>query len=93
MSLYPDVQAKAQTELDRFVGPNRLPTFNDYDNLIYIRAVVLETLRWLPVAPLGLPHSTTRDDEYKGMRIPSGTIIFPVSFYSCSESLSNILTW
>ena len=89
MSLYPDVQAKAQTELDHFVGANRLPTFDDYEILVYIRAVVLETLRWLPVGPLGLPHSTTRDDEYKGMLIPKGTIVFPVSFHSWSDSSSN----
>ena len=31
MSLYPDVQKKAQKELDRVVGPNRLPDFDDYD--------------------------------------------------------------
>lgn len=79
MSLYPNVQAKAQRELDRIVGPDRLPTFDDYDSLIYIQAVVLETLRWLPVSPLGLPHCVTRDDEYKGMHIPKGSIVMPVS--------------
>ena len=86
MSLYPDVQAKAQTELEHLVGPNRLPNFGDYDSLVYVRAVVLETLRWLPVTPLGLPHCTTRDDEYKGMLIPRETIIFPVSLCFVVES-------
>ncbi|KAK7677340.1 hypothetical protein QCA50_019670 [Cerrena zonata] len=36
MSLYPGVQRKAQEELDRVIGPNRLPEFSDYDDLVYI---------------------------------------------------------
>ncbi|KAK7687641.1 hypothetical protein QCA50_008856 [Cerrena zonata] len=75
MSLYPDVQRKAQQELDRIVGPDRLPDFDDYDNLIYIQAVALECMRWMPVAPIGMAHSVIRDDEYKGLFIPKGTMI------------------
>ncbi|KAK7681760.1 hypothetical protein QCA50_015107 [Cerrena zonata] len=77
MSLYPDIQTKAQKELDRIVGPGKLPTFEDYDRLVYIQAIILETLRWLPVSPLGLPHRVTRDDEYRGMLIPEGTTVIP----------------
>lgn len=42
MAMYPDVQKKAQDELDRGVGRTRLPDFNDRDNLPYINAVVRE---------------------------------------------------
>ncbi|EDR06195.1 uncharacterized protein LACBIDRAFT_236602, partial [Laccaria bicolor S238N-H82] len=31
--------------------------------------------RWSPVAPLGLPHMVTQDDEYNGYFIPSGTLV------------------
>ena len=50
---YPDVMHKAQAQLDKVVGRERLPTFDDWDNLPYIRALVRETMRWRPVAPLG----------------------------------------
>ncbi|KAI6126058.1 cytochrome P450 [Pisolithus croceorrhizus] len=72
MVLYPDVQKKAQEEIDRVVGTDRLPDFDDRPNLPYIEAVMLETLRWLPVTPLGIPHMTTADNVYKGMHIPRG---------------------
>ncbi|KAL1843232.1 hypothetical protein VTJ49DRAFT_2563 [Mycothermus thermophilus] len=67
---------KAQAELDRVVGPDRLPTFDDLPRLEYIRAVVAETLRWRPVAVLGgTPHATTADDTYRGMFIPKGSTV------------------
>ena len=40
MALYPDVQKKAQAEIDAVVGPNRLPDFHDRSSLPYINAVV-----------------------------------------------------
>lgn len=79
MSLFPDVQKKAWEELDRVVGSDRLPNFDDYDSLIYIQAIALEAMRWFPVAPIGIPHAVTRDDEYKGFVIPKGAMVMAVS--------------
>ena len=53
MALYPEVQKKAQAEIDAVVGPNRLPDFQDRPSLPYINAVVKELSRWNLVAPLG----------------------------------------
>ena len=53
MALYPEVQKKAQAEIDAVVGPNRLPDFQDRPSLPYINAVLKESLRWNLVAPLG----------------------------------------
>lgn len=53
MVLYPDVQRKAQELLDGVLGPSRLPEFSDRNQLPYLEAIVRETLRWKPVAPLG----------------------------------------
>ena len=75
MVCYPEVQRKARTELDAVVGPDRLPAFADRDSLPYISAVVKEILRWRPVAPLGVPHSSTQDAEYNGYFIPGGSNI------------------
>lgn len=51
--VYPNVQAKAQEELDRVVGRHRLPEFSDKVELPYLDAVMRECLRWLPVVPTG----------------------------------------
>jgi cytochrome P450 len=77
MTLYPEVQQKAQQELDRVVGTSRLPTFEDRKNLPYIEAVVKETFRWHPLAPLGLPHMTDQDDVINGYLIPKSSILIP----------------
>jgi cytochrome P450 len=53
MALYPDVQQKAQAEIDAVVGPNRLPAHDDRESLPYINAMVKETMRWQLVTPLG----------------------------------------
>jgi len=53
MLLYPDMQKKAQVELDSVIGRERLPTFNDRPYLPFIDAVCKEVLRWYPVTPLG----------------------------------------
>ena len=54
MVLFPDVQKKAQAEIDAFVGNGRLPTFADSPNLPYVNALVYEVLRWNTTAPLGI---------------------------------------
>jgi len=51
--LYPDIQKKAQDELDSVTGRERLPTFEDRPRLPFIDAVCKETLRWSPITPLG----------------------------------------
>lgn len=75
MALYPEVQKMAQTELDSVVGTDRLPSFDDSSQLPYVSAVLMETLRWHNVTPLGIPHMTTEDDEYEGYFIPKGTLV------------------
>lgn len=53
MLKFPEVQAKAQEELDRVVGTDRLPTFEDEPHLPYVGALVKEVFRWQQVAPFG----------------------------------------
>ena len=75
MVMHPDVQDKAQKELDTVIGHKRLPTFEDRPSLPYINAIVKELVRWHVVAPTGVPHATVRDDEYNGHLIPGNTMI------------------
>jgi len=73
---FPAVMKKAQAELDSVIGSDRIPDFSDKDSLPYVNAVVSETLRWRPVAPLGaFPHAVTVDDDYHGMFIPKGSTV------------------
>lgn len=81
MVKFEDVQRKAQEEIDRVVGRNRLPGFEDRENLPYINALVKETTRWWPIAPMGFPHTTTEDIEYDGLHIPKGAYILPAVWW------------
>lgn len=45
MIVYPEVQAKVQRKIDREVDSDRLPVWEDRENLPYIRGVVEESLR------------------------------------------------
>jgi cytochrome P450 len=86
------ILARARKEIDHVVGTDRLPTFDDRNNLPYgmhvfdivlilinslsVDAVVNETLRYASPTPLGLPHRLNRDDVYEDMYIPEGTLVF-----------------
>lgn len=74
MVLFPGVQGKAQVELDRVCG-DRMPTMDDQKDLQYTRACVKEVNRWLPIAPLGVPHAVIEDDEYMSYKIPKGATV------------------
>ncbi|KAI0712483.1 cytochrome P450 [Earliella scabrosa] len=77
MSLNPDVQRKAQAELDAVIGPHRLPNHDDTGSLPYVNAIVRESLRWQGVSPFGIAHYTNEDLEYRGWFIPKGTVLLP----------------
>lgn len=75
MLLFPEAAEKAQEEIDRVVGSGRMPSWEDEQNLPYVRALVKETLRWRPVNKFGMPHYTSEDDWYEGYFIPKGSVI------------------
>ncbi|EIW84293.1 cytochrome P450 [Coniophora puteana RWD-64-598 SS2] len=77
MVLHPEVQARAQAEIDAVVGHDRLPDFSDRPSLPYIEAMLRETLRWHPIVPMSISHSALEDDIYEGMLIPKGATIIP----------------
>ncbi|TDZ33843.1 Multifunctional cytochrome P450 monooxygenase [Colletotrichum spinosum] len=77
MILYPDVQKRAQAEVDSVIGRDRLPDFKDRESLPYVNGVVKEALRWLHVAPLGVAHRTDETISYGGYHIPKGAYLLP----------------
>ena len=77
MSMFPEVQHKAQEEIDNIVGTGRLPTFSDREQLGYIDLIVDEALRWHPLVPMSLPHASDKDDVINGYHIPKRSILMP----------------
>ncbi|KAF5322608.1 hypothetical protein D9619_001341 [Psilocybe cf. subviscida] len=75
MCINPKIQRKAQAEIESVVGSSRLPTWNDRKSLPYVEAIYREVLRWRPPLLLGIPHTSTEDDYYKGYFIPKGTAV------------------
>ncbi|RDX44553.1 cytochrome P450 [Lentinus brumalis] len=75
MATYPEIQKRAQAELDTIVGPHRLPTIKDEKLLPYVSALIKECLRWKVVTPLGVAHRSMEEDDYKGYRIPKGSVV------------------
>lgn len=77
MSLFPDIQKRAQDEIDDVIGCDRLPRFDDRSSLPYVEALVKEVFRWHAVVPMGFPHVASSDDVYNGMFIPKGSLLIP----------------
>ncbi|KAF5806512.1 putative isoflavone 2'-hydroxylase [Helianthus annuus] len=72
----PHVLHKAQTEIDSFVGCDRLVNEADLSKLPYLQCIIKETLRMHPTAPLLLPHESSKDCVVGGYHIPHGTMLF-----------------
>ncbi|EEB88929.1 hypothetical protein MPER_13039 [Moniliophthora perniciosa FA553] len=66
---FPDVQRKAQAEIDHMVGQERMPSLADIKDLPYIQALIKELHRFMP-------HATITDEEYRGFVIQKSTSIF-----------------
>ena len=61
--LFPQVQRRAQAELDAVIGRDRLPSFDDRPRLTYIEALCKELLRWQMVTPMGTSFSQSRINQ------------------------------
>ncbi|KAF7336336.1 Cytochrome P450 [Mycena venus] len=51
------------------------PDFAAEPLLPYVSAIVKEVLRWKNITPIGFPHYISVDDEYRGYRIPAGSLV------------------
>ena len=71
----PEIQDKAQKQIDEVIGEDRSPNWQDYAQLPYIAQCVKESMRWRPVTPLAFPHALAEDDWVDGMYLPKGTTI------------------
>ena len=90
MILHPEVQQRAQAELDSVIGLNRLPNFDDRKSLPYINALCKEVLRWHPSLPLAFPHRVLQDDIYGDYFIPGGSVIVGNTWYVCVFAIPRV---
>ncbi|PFH63060.1 hypothetical protein XA68_10101 [Ophiocordyceps unilateralis] len=77
MIKFPEIQRKAQQEIDSVIGTDRLPQHKDRVSLPYIEGVVKEVFRWSPVGYLGIPHMATENLVQNDYLIPKGAMIIP----------------
>ncbi|KAG6424643.1 hypothetical protein SASPL_115061 [Salvia splendens] len=71
----PRVQHKAQEELDRVIGQNRVMTEGNIPNLSYLQCVTKECYRMHPPTPLMLPHKASADVKIGGYDVPRGSTV------------------
>uniref|UniRef100_A0A803NF04 Uncharacterized protein n=1 Tax=Chenopodium quinoa TaxID=63459 RepID=A0A803NF04_CHEQI len=70
----PRVQKKAQEELDRVIGQDRIMTEEDFSNLPYLQALAKESLRLHPPTPLMLPHKAKAHVKIGGYDVPKARL-------------------
>ncbi|XP_044259444.1 probable cytochrome P450 303a1 [Tribolium madens] len=73
--MYPDVQKKAQQEIDAVIGRNRLPSLEDRPQMPYMECVVLEALRMFSGRAFTVPHRAFKDTHLNGYIIPKDTMV------------------
>ncbi|XP_020593293.1 cytochrome P450 78A5-like [Phalaenopsis equestris] len=74
MVLHPDIQSKAQVEIDSVVESSKPVLDSDIQHLPYLQSVVKETLRMHPPGPLlSWARLAIHDVHVGGHKIPAGT--------------------
>ncbi|OVA13716.1 Cytochrome P450 [Macleaya cordata] len=74
----PAVQEKLYQELNNFIGGRQQMVgsavkVEDVNKLQYLQAVMKETMRMKPIAPLAIPHKACKDTSLGGNRVDKGT--------------------
>ncbi|PON33269.1 Cytochrome P450, E-class, group I [Trema orientale] len=68
----PEILSKAQAELERVIGKGNQVQESDIAGLPYLQAIIKETFRLHPPAPLLLPRKAETDVEVCGYTVPKG---------------------
>ncbi|KAK8773493.1 hypothetical protein V5799_011975 [Amblyomma americanum] len=69
------VQRRIRAEVDRVVGRNRTPSWEDRHAMPYTIATIWELYRWRTPVLMGLPREAHQDVMVSGYLIPAGTVV------------------
>ncbi|KAL5777889.1 hypothetical protein ACOSP7_010815 [Xanthoceras sorbifolium] len=71
-----DILKKAQNELHTQVGLERQVNEADIKNLVYLQAILKETMRLYTAVPLSIAHESMEDCTINGYYVPAQTRLF-----------------
>nr|prf cytochrome P450 monooxygenase [Pisum sativum] len=74
---HPHVLEKLKEELNTYIGKERCVNESDINKLVYLHAIIKETLRLYPPAPFSSPREFTEDCTIGGYHIKKGTRLMP----------------
>ena len=77
LMMNPEVQKKAQDEIDRITGRQRYLEMSDRDDAQYLNALIAEVQRCANIGPFALPHTTLSATKIRNFKIPKQTVIYP----------------
>jgi cytochrome P450 len=67
MTKFPEIAKRAQKQIDAVIGEERTPVWADFDTLPIVNAIIKETIRLRPIAPIGFPHALSEGVEVASM--------------------------
>ncbi|KAL2515527.1 Cytochrome [Forsythia ovata] len=73
---HPEIMKKLQNEVKQVVGSKKQVAEEDLEKMLYLKAVLKESLRLHPPIPLLIPHQSTQDTKIMGYHIAAGTQVF-----------------
>ncbi|XP_060222468.1 cytochrome P450 2A5-like [Meriones unguiculatus] len=75
---HPDVEAKVHEEIDRVIGRNRQPKYEDRLKMPYTEAVIHEIQRFRDTIPIAMTRRVTKDTKFRDFLLPKGTEVVPM---------------
>ncbi|XP_046573676.1 cytochrome P450 2J4-like [Haliotis rubra] len=89
LSLHPDIQEKAQLELDQAFEKDHQLSMSDRRCLPFMEALIMEVQRLADVVPFSVPHAPPNTSQFRGFTIPENTMLLP----NISSVLSDPDVW